>query len=102
MQLLCIQGAIVIRIGGVETLLDNGKILVLRERAIMVGIGHSQLLGRQEPSQFMLVQRAVLVAFQSVKASGRRLLRFREVDRTIIVGIECLDRAGVIWLRRSW
>jgi hypothetical protein len=42
MQFLCIQGAIVIRIGDVETLFDNGKILVLRERAIMVGIGHSQ------------------------------------------------------------
>ena len=50
----------------------------------------------------MLVQGAVLVAFQSVKQCGRRLLGFREVDRTITVGIECLDRAGVIWFRRSW
>ena len=71
-QFLCIQSPIVIWIGGAETLLDNGKVLVLRDSAVFVRIGRSQLLSRQASCQFFLVQRAVLVALQSVKERGRR------------------------------
>jgi hypothetical protein len=56
-----------IGICGTEALLDDRKILVLRERAIVVRIGSGELLRSHPLSQFTLVERAIMIAIQSVK-----------------------------------
>ena len=63
-QFLCIQGPIRIRVGRIETLLDNGKVFVRRQRPIAIGIGSRQLLRAQPPGQFALVERAIMIAVQ--------------------------------------
>src|ERR1700681_3450028 len=61
-QFLGIQRPIMIWICGSETLLDDGEILVLRERSIVVRIGSGALSRSQSASQFTFVESAIMVA----------------------------------------
>src|ERR1700730_6276153 len=74
-----------IPIFGSETLLDGREILVLRERSIMVGVGSGELFRTQSASQFTLVESAIMVAVQLVKQCRCGLLRFRAVDRALVI-----------------
>ena len=66
-QLLGVQRPVMIGIRGIETLLDQREIFVLGEGAVVVRIGGGQFFRRQSAGELSVVERAVMVAFQSVE-----------------------------------
>src|SRR5271168_3100307 len=94
-QFLDAQRAVVIRVGGVEALFDDRKILVAVQRAVLVGIGLLQhALGNSELGGFLGVQRPVVVHVRVVELGQRRDADFVPTQRAILVGIEGGNRRG--------
>src|SRR5204863_2865122 len=75
-RFFCIQCSVIVGVGSLEALLDDREVLVLCERAVLVGIGSRQFLRVQAPAQLAPVKRAVLVAVEPVEQRGCCFLRF--------------------------
>src|SRR5262245_29184146 len=58
-QFLVVQGAVVVRIGGLEPFLDLLEVLVLGQRSVLVGIRSIQLPGAHAAAQFAAVERGL-------------------------------------------
>src|SRR5271156_441784 len=99
-QLSRSQRPVVIDIRLPETLLDHGEVLVLRERPILVEIGHSQLALRQSPAQFLRIQRAVVIVVEFVEQRFGGLFRLCKIDRSIGVRVESFRQARAGGRRR--
>src|SRR5215510_6953077 len=98
-QFLVVQGAVVVRIGGLEPLLDLLEILVLGQGSVLVGIRSVQLLGAHAAAQLAPVQRALVVTVELVEHRRGRLLGFIEIDRSVVVGIERLHHPAAFGRR---
>src|ERR1700679_2611939 len=88
-QFLGGQRAVVIPVGGVETLFDDRQVLVLTQRPVLVGIGLFQhALGNSERSGFLGVQREIVIRISGGEFGLRGDPHFVPIQRAILVGIE--------------
>src|SRR6202035_1929677 len=67
----------------------------------MVGIGSGELFRTQSASQFTLVESAIMVAVQLVKQCRCGLLRFREIDRAIVIRVKHSNPVRMAGLRQD-
>src|SRR4051812_27736069 len=88
-----INGAVVVRIGGLEALLHEDEIFVFVECPIVVGVSVLELLPAQTALKLVDRKRTISVLIEPVEESRRRGLDLREIKRSVVVGIEALDGA---------
>jgi len=84
----------VIGIGSLEALFNDGKVFVLCERFVTVGIRGIQLSHRQTAAKFVPIKGSVVVTVEAIKHGGGSLFGFRKVNRAIIVRIESIERTA--------
>jgi hypothetical protein len=66
--------------------LDEGEILVLADRLVVVQVGYLPVLRRNAVFQFLAIERAIMIDIKVVERGACRRLRLREIDSSILVG----------------
>lgn len=87
-----IKRSVGVPVGCVETLLDDGQVLIQRQGSVMIGVSRSKLACAQSPGQFAFVECAVVVRIEPHKQLCCGFLDFREIERAVRVEIEHPDR----------
>src|SRR5580704_12877472 len=88
-QFLGGQRAVMVPVGRVETLFDDRQILVLTQRAVLVGIGLLQhALGNSERSGFLGVQREIVIRVGGGESSLCGDADFVPAESAVLVGVE--------------
>jgi hypothetical protein len=64
-QLLGVDGAVVVRVGLLEEDFDVSEVFVLADRLVVVGVRNGPFLRRDPPVQLLVVERAVVGGAQS-------------------------------------
>ena len=92
LELLEIDRAVIVRIGGFELLLDDSQVLFLVQRAVIIRIGGLDLRLGEPALELFGVELPVIVRVYFLEHLERAGIGLRQVDRSIIVGIERLER----------
>src|SRR5580693_508210 len=92
LQLLGVDRPVVVRVGALESDFDEGEVLVLADRLVIVGVRDLPVLGGNTIFQFLPVKGAVMIDIELVEQSAGGGLRLVEVDRSILVGVKGLER----------
>jgi hypothetical protein len=62
-----------------------------RFHPIVVGISRGEILSIEPNAQFASVEGAIMITVELVEQLPGRCLCFREIDCTVIIGIECFQ-----------
>src|SRR5215467_7951965 len=98
LELLGVNRAIIVGIGSLEAFLDERKKFILVQSSVAVGVGGGEILCLEPAAQFASVEGAIVVAVELVEQLRSCTLRFGEIDRAVIIRVECFDQA----LRPRW
>src|SRR5262245_65930694 len=85
-------------IGSLEAFLDEREKFILVESSGVVGVCGGEILRVEPAAQFASVEGAIVIAVELVEQLRGRTLRFGEIDRPVIIRVECFDQA----LRPYW
>src|SRR6516164_3438217 len=88
LELLGVNGAIIVGIGNLEAFLDERKKFILVESSVIVGVCRRGVLGIDPAAQFASVEGTVVIAVKLVEEIRGCTLRFGEIDGAVVVGIE--------------
>src|ERR1700733_3217321 len=91
-QLLRVNRPIVVRVGALESDFDEGEILILADGLVVVRVGYLPVLGGDAVCQFLAVKRAIMIDIELVEQSACGGLRLVQINRSILVGVEGLER----------
>ena len=92
LELLEIDRAVIVRVGGFELLLDDSQVLFLVQRAVIIRIGGLDLRLGEPALELFGVELPIIVRVYFLEHLERAGIGLRQVDRPIIVGIERLER----------
>jgi len=83
-----------IEIGSFKPLFDNGQILILAQRAVIVGVRGGEVLATQSTPHFGPAERPVVIDVELVEYGRGCFLDFVQVKRPVAIGVDRGERAG--------
>ena len=92
LQLLGVDRSVLVRVGALESDFDVSQIFVLADRLVVVRVGDLPVLRGNAIFQFFAVEGAVMIDIELVEQGACGGLRLVQIDRSVLVGIEALDR----------
>src|SRR5262249_15980305 len=98
LELLGVNRAVIVGIGSLEGFLDEREEFIFVQSSVVVGVGGGEILGVEPAAQFASVKGAIVIAVELVEQLRSCTLRFGEIDRAVIIRVECFDQA----LRPRW
>src|SRR5262245_20687869 len=98
LELLAVNRAVFIGIGSVEAFLREREKFILVQSSVIVRVCGGEILGVYPAAQFASVEGTVMIAVELVEQLRSCTPRFGEIDRAVIIRIECFDQA----LRPRW
>src|SRR5262249_57684648 len=83
LELLGVNGAIIVGIGSLEALLDEREKFILVQSSVVVGVGGGEILGVEPAAQFPSVDCAIVIAVELVEPLRSCSLSFGAYDRVV-------------------
>src|SRR5262249_40969743 len=87
-----LSGSPVVNTSSYEARLDDGEVVILGQRAVLIRIGGGKFLGSQSASHFALVESAVVITIELVEKGAPCLLDLVKIEGAVVVGVEFLYR----------
>ncbi|SOR30720.1 protein of unknown function [Methylorubrum extorquens] len=87
-QFPSVDGAIIVRVSGLELRLDGGKVFLLVEGAVVVRVELLEVGLADAALELLGIERAVLIRIELVEGSGAGGQGLLQIDRAVLVRIE--------------
>ena len=101
LEFLQVDRTIVVRVCCFKRAFDHGCIFLGVECAVAVRVGGLETWLVEPAGKFLGVERAILVRIKSLEQLGSACLGLGEIDRAIVVGVECLEACCAVPPSRS-
>src|ERR1700722_592050 len=94
LNFLGLDRPVVVRVGALESDFDEGEILILADRLVVVRVSNLPVRRGNAIFQFFAIKGAVMIDIELVEQCACGGLRLSKIDGSILFGVEGIDRRG--------